>query len=106
VYQFHTRAKTGRVPQLDAAAPEAWVEIHPEDAKPLGIGDGDPVRIESARGAIQVPARLREITPGTVFVPFHYARRAANELTITAWDPVSKQPLFKLAAVRLHRIED
>jgi hypothetical protein len=47
-----------------------------------------------------------------VFVPFHYgywdrgapapdggAPRAANELTITAWDPVSKQPLFKVAAV-------
>ena len=29
--------------------------------------------------------------------------RAANELTITDWDPVSKQPLFKtaVAAVRL-----
>jgi ferredoxin-nitrate reductase len=87
LYQFHTRTKTGRVPQLDAAEPDAWVEIHPDDANKLGIGDGDPVRIESARGAIEAPARLREITPGTVFVPF-------------------QQPLFKLAAVRLHRIED
>jgi hypothetical protein len=45
-----------------------------------------------------------------VFAPFHYGYwdtsdgehlRAANELTITAWDPVSKQPLFKVAAVRV-----
>ena len=46
-----------------------------------------------------------------VFVPFHYGywdlgpdaepNRAANELTLTAWDPVSKQPHFKVAAVRL-----
>jgi ferredoxin-nitrate reductase len=105
IYQFHTRTKTGRVRELDAAAPEAWVELNPADAKALGVGDGETVRIESARGTIEAPVRLRDIDPGTVFVPFHYARQAANELTITAWDPVSKQPMFKLAAVRVARIE-
>jgi predicted molibdopterin-dependent oxidoreductase YjgC len=64
---------------------------------------GDRVRVESRRGAIVVAARVTGITPGTVFVPFHYAPRAANELTLTAWDPVSKQPLFKTAAVRVAR---
>jgi hypothetical protein len=49
-----------------------------------------------------------------LFVPFHYGywdaanpdqhARAANELTITDWDPVSKQPMFKTAAVRARRI--
>ncbi len=29
---------------------------------------------------------------------------AANELTITEWDPVSKQPIFKNAAVRVEKI--
>jgi ferredoxin-nitrate reductase len=106
VYQFHTRTKTGRVRELNDAAPEVWLELNPRDAKTYGIGEGDPVRVESARGAIEAPARLREIEPGTVFVPFHYAKQAANELTITAWDPVSKQPMFKLAAVRLRRIGD
>ena len=70
------------------------------------------MRVESPRGAIEAPARIGEIRPGVVFVPFHYgywdradagpgdaAGRAANELTITAWDPVSKQPIFKIAAV-------
>ena len=48
-----------------------------------------------------------------MFVPFHYGywdrrrrratTRAANELTLTAWDPVSKQPLFKSAAVAVER---
>lgn len=58
-------------------------------------------------------ARVSGVREGTVFVPFHYGdvdspggrRRAANELTITAWDPVSKQPQFKTAAVRLTRLE-
>jgi anaerobic selenocysteine-containing dehydrogenase len=105
IYQFHTRTKTGRVAQLDAAAPAVWVEVNPADAKEHGIADGERVRVESARGAIEAPARIADIRPGTVFVPFHYADQAANELTVTTWDPVSKQPMFKLAAVRLRRIE-
>jgi hypothetical protein len=67
-----------------------------------------------------VEARLRisGIRPATLFLPFHYgywdtpgghqptepAGRAANELTITDWDPASKQPLFKCAAARVERI--
>jgi anaerobic selenocysteine-containing dehydrogenase len=113
-YHFHTRTKTGRAGELDSAAPDAWVEISPPDAKQLGIAEGDLVRVESVRGAIEVPARVSNVREGTVFVPFHYgdadaARhggrpRAANELTITAWDPVSKQPQFKGGAVRLTRL--
>jgi hypothetical protein len=50
--------------------------------------------------------------PGVVFVPFHYGYwdapgadhdRAANELTITAWDPASKQPLLKVGKARVQR---
>jgi ferredoxin-nitrate reductase len=113
VYHFHTRTKTGRAPELDAAAPDVWVELHEADAERLGLEEGELVRVESPRGALEAPARLGRIRPGTVFVPFHYgawrnareAPRAANELTVTAWDPVSKQPLFKHAAVHLSRVE-
>jgi anaerobic selenocysteine-containing dehydrogenase len=55
-----------------------------------------------------------------VFVPFHYGYwdtsgsgpdqhapgRAANEVTISDWDPASKQPLFKTSAVRIERTAD
>jgi anaerobic selenocysteine-containing dehydrogenase len=110
VYHFHTRTKTGRAPELDAAAPDVWVELSAEDASDLGVADGDLVRVESPRGAMEGPARVGGIRPGTVFVPFHYGYwdrddgdrdRAANELTITAWDPVSYQPIYKVGAVRL-----
>jgi predicted molibdopterin-dependent oxidoreductase YjgC len=30
--------------------------------------------------------------------------RAANELTVTEWDPVSKQPVYKVAAVKVEKI--
>jgi anaerobic selenocysteine-containing dehydrogenase len=74
------------------------------------------VRIETPRGAIVAPARIVAARDGVIFVPFHYgywdtedgagpdgSARAANELTITAWDPVSKQPLFKTAACRVSK---
>jgi anaerobic selenocysteine-containing dehydrogenase len=101
------------------AAPDVWVELHPKDAAALGVGDGDGdiVRVSSARGNIQAQARLAGVRAGVVFVPFHYgywdrdsagpgedAPRAANELTLTAWDPVSKQPIFKTAAVRVEEL--
>jgi anaerobic selenocysteine-containing dehydrogenase len=114
VYQFHTRTKTGRAPQLNAAAPDVWVELNPADADRLGIAEGDLVAITSPRGTVQARARLCGIRPGVVFLPFHYGYfdvdpggrtpRAANELTITAWDPVSKQPIFKVAAVRVAKL--
>ncbi|MEH0970730.1 molybdopterin oxidoreductase family protein [Micromonospora sp. CPCC 205546] len=116
VYQFHTRTKTGRAPQLDRAAPDVWVELNPADAARLGIAEGDLVGVASARGGIQAPARLCGIRPGVVFLPFHYGYfdqaphertpRAANELTVTAWDPVSKQPLFKVTAVAVTKLAD
>ena len=113
VYQFHTRTKTGRARSLDAAAPDAWVELSPTDAARLDITEGDIVRVESPRGAIEVAARVGQVMTGAVFAPFHYGTwdaaalttegpgRQANELTMTVWDPVSKQPLFKVAAVRV-----
>ena len=118
MYHFHTRTKTGRAPELQAAAPDVWVEISAQDAEQLDVADGDVVEIRSRRGAIRAPARLTAIRPGVVFVPFHYGywdhgtpgptsrttARAANELTLTSWDPVSKQPMFKVAAVRVSRV--
>jgi ferredoxin-nitrate reductase len=114
VYQFHTRTKTARAPQLQAAAPEAWVELSPADAESLGVGEGDVVRVESSRGRLEAKARISGIREGVIFAPFHYGYfdsdgldgrpRAANELTITEWDPASKQPLYKVGAVRVTKI--
>lgn len=105
VYHWHTRTKTARTPELQEAAPHVWVELAPADAEPLGIGDGDVVRVESPRGRMEGPARLTGIKEGVVFVPFHYGDEAANELTITRWDPVSKQPIYKTSAVRVEKVD-
>jgi anaerobic selenocysteine-containing dehydrogenase len=85
-----------------------------KDADAHGVCAGDLVEVSSARGVIRGAARISGIREGVLFVPFHYGYwdaadpdqhdRAANELTITDWDPVSKQPIFKTAAVRMRRV--
>jgi anaerobic selenocysteine-containing dehydrogenase len=117
IYHFHTRTKTGRTPQLQAAAPDVWVECAAGDAQRLGIAEGDLAEVATPRGTLRAQVRISGIREGVLFVPFHYgywdtsgsapdgsAGRAANELTPTDWDPVSKQPIFKTAAARLTRI--
>ncbi|MCW2606185.1 MAG: fdhF [Frankiales bacterium] len=118
VYQFHTRTKTARSRSLHDAAPDAWVELSVADADQYGIAEGDVVRVESPRGAIEVRARVGQVMEGAVFAPFHYGSwdldalypgsqaRTANELTMTVWDPVSKQPVVKTAVCRVRKVRD
>ncbi|SRX92108.1 nitrate reductase [Pseudonocardia dioxanivorans] [Mycobacterium shimoidei] len=112
LYHFHTRTKTARAPQLQRAAPQVWVEVSEGDARRLGIREGDLVEVSTPRGCIICAARVSGIRDGVLFVPFHYGywdtdghdhHRAGNELTLTDWDPVSKQPIFKTAAAQLRR---
>ena len=103
-FQWHTGTMTRRTPNLEREAPEAYVEINPEDAFPLGIKDGDRVRVSSRRGEIELKARVTEgIMPGVVFIPFHYREAAANLLTGHFLDPISKIPELKVTAVRVEK---
>jgi anaerobic selenocysteine-containing dehydrogenase len=107
VYHFHTRTKTARTKELNAAAPEPFVEMSAEDAKRYQVREGGMVEIRSRRGRSRARCRIADVKAGTLFMPFHYGYfdagkgtgRAANDLTIAEWDPVSKQPYFKYAAV-------
>ncbi|WP_116452153.1 molybdopterin oxidoreductase family protein [Blastococcus litoris] len=119
LYHFHTRTKTGRAPQLQKAAPEVWVEMSAGDAADRGLVEGDLLEVTTPRGRVRAKLRVSGIRPGVLFLPFHYGYwdtagehappdgedgRAANELTLTDWDPVSKQPIFKTAAAQVERV--
>lgn len=101
---WHTGTMTMKAPELRRAQPEAFVEVTPFDAGQLGIKTGDLVRITSRRGEVVIKARVVD-TPraGMVFVPFHWADESSliNRVTIDAYDPGSKQPEFKVCAVKL-----
>ncbi|NOX53591.1 MAG: molybdopterin-dependent oxidoreductase [Planctomycetes bacterium] len=104
---WHTGTMTMKAEQLRRAQPEAFVEIHPDDAANLGIKSGDMVRITSRRGEAVIKARVVDTPrPGMVFVPFHWSDENSliNKVTIDAYDPGSKQPEFKICAVKLAKV--
>ena len=99
---WHTGTMSRRSKVLDELVPAGAIEIHPDDAERLGIGDGQPVRVISRRGQIQINARLTDrVVPGSLFLAFHYREAPANRLTIAALDPVAKIPEFKVCAVKI-----
>lgn len=105
LYHYHTGTMTRRVAGLESLAPEERVEINPVDAEELDVCSGDFVKIASRRGEVTARAAVTDRTPiGVVFMTFHYAESAANILTNTALDPMSKMPEVKVCAVRVERI--
>ncbi len=104
---WHTLTRTGHSPALMRRTPEPIVEINPRDARLAGVGDGEFVEITSRRGKAVAQARVTAtIREGTCFLPFHWGRRlgfykAANNLTLSARDPISHQPELKACAVRI-----
>ncbi|RSS58196.1 nitrite reductase [Streptomyces sp. WAC07061] len=103
VAQYQSGAQTRRVPELNAAAPGPFVELHPRLAARLGVTDGTPLAVTSRRGRAVAPARVTDaVRADTVFMPFHwYGEGRANTLTNPALDPVSRMPEFKVCAVRV-----
>jgi assimilatory nitrate reductase catalytic subunit len=106
VEHWHTRTKTGRIAVLEGLSPEAWVEVHPDDARTAGVRSGDFVRLMSSRGQVdRIRARVTAIVrAGEVFVPFHWDEQCVNRLTDDQFDPISREPNYKQCAVRLERL--
>ena len=104
LYHWHGGTMTRRS-KLNDIYPEATVEIHPTDADHLDIWDDEIIKVSSRRGEIKVKAIVTERSPrGMVFIPFHFAEAAANELTIDARDPKAKIPDYKICAVSITKI--
>jgi assimilatory nitrate reductase catalytic subunit len=72
-------------------------------AQKLGIASGDWVDVSSRRGKCTLRAQVvKTIRPDTVFIPYHWAGpKSANRLTISAQDPISHIPEYKVCAVRV-----
>ncbi|MCB1504976.1 MAG: molybdopterin-dependent oxidoreductase [Hyphomicrobiaceae bacterium] len=124
VYEhFHT-AKSNRSPTTRRLVPEMYVEIHPEDAKDLGIVDGDKLRVITRRGSLEARAQVgtnslvkparNNVPRGYMFGPWNLSvadsadpkknKWLANGITSRIWDPVSGQVDFKKGACRIEKI--
>jgi len=103
---WHTGTMTGRVPELKRAYPSAVCEMHPEDAKRLGIRNLQKVKITSRRGSIVLPVDLNgrgKAEKGNIFVAFFDEGKLINELCIDAYCPISGEPDYKKCAVKIEK---
>ncbi len=104
---WHSGSITRRVPELYRAIPDAWLFMHPDDAKARGLKRGMAVKLASRRGAIvtRVETQGRNRPPrGVVFVPWFDEGRLINKLTLDATCPISKQTDFKKCAVKIVKV--
>lgn len=99
--QWHTETRTAKSAILRSLSPkQLQLEIHPEDARRLGIRQRTAVRVISRRGEARAQALVTAtIGQGQVFLPMHHEE--TNRLTLPVVDPCSRQPAYKYCAVRV-----
>jgi len=124
VYEhFHT-AKSNRSPTTRRLVPEMYVEMHPDDAKDLGVVDGDMVRLVTRRGFYQARAQVgsnslvkpsrNSVPRGYFFSPWNLSvadsadprknKWLVNSTSSRVWDLVSGQVDFKKLACRIEKV--
>ena len=103
---FHSR--TYRMPWLAELEKIDKVEIHPKDASVLGIAQGEPVRLSTPFGSVELWADLRgECLPGVVNVYHGSESKDINYLLDAGYlDPVSGFPGFKSYCCKIERLGD
>jgi nitrate reductase NapA len=104
IEHWHTGTMTRNCKELRHANAGAVAELHADDAAALGVRTGDLVRLTSRRGAETFPAKIVPgARKGLVFLHMHDPERLCNRLTVDAVDPISKQPEYKICAVRAEK---
>jgi assimilatory nitrate reductase catalytic subunit len=105
--QWHTMTRTGLAADLCRHAPEPYVEIHPDDARALGLKDGALARVTTARAEAVAVAKVSDRQRrGSLFMPMHWTDAfapsgRANTLVAPNVDPTSGQPEFKHTPARV-----
>ena len=103
--QWHTQSRTGKSDILRKLYPsQAYVEIHPDDARKYRLRNNAPVIVRSRRGEIEANVYIAPtVQRGQLFMPMHYL--GVNRLTDSSFDPHSRQPNYKVSAVCLRAVK-
>ncbi len=105
LYHYNAATQTRRTAQLAEKQPEAWIEIHPRDAKMRGIGHGDQVEVTTKRGRVEVRALVsRQVRRGCIWMPMHFPEARANLLTNDQGDPITQTAEYKVCAAQVKRL--
>lgn len=118
VDHFCSGAVTRNIPWLNENSPEPFVEISKNLGQKIGVKEGDMVEVSSARGKVKVRAlvtdriqtyKVNGKDTETVGMPYHWGfaslspGASANDLTISALDPVSSIPEYKVCLCNVRR---
>ena len=75
-----------------------------EDAQKHQIEDGDMVCVESARGKVDIKARITdEVKPGVLSSTFHFPEIMLNNITSSEADSEAMCPEYKVVSVRIRK---
>ena len=89
-HMFHIGSYTQYAKALTDIGPECVAELHPEDAKTLGVNDGDRIVIESNTHKVEVPMVANTVTvKGMVYLPKNWVEIPVNMLRNGEEGPVS-----------------
>jgi len=103
-YHFGTGSRSSRSARLKRFCPEAFLELSGDDAKDLGISNGDKVKVISAQGELLTSTRVSDRLPrGLLYMPISFPASPVYELFSTIIDHQTKAPALKTCAVRLER---
>jgi len=105
LFHYHTRTQTDRAKLLHHEVPAGFVQINTDDAARLNIQNGEKIKLTSRRGEVETLAKVTDqVAPGVLMMTMHFGDAAANMLTNTALDPLSKMPELKHSAVKVEKI--
>ncbi len=102
----HYNVMTRFSDKLDAIRPHELAEINPVDAERLGLEEEGFMRVTSRRGSIVTRVTITDkVKPGSIFMTFHYRESPVNELTNSAFDPITKTGEYKVSAVKIEKVD-
>ena len=105
LYHYNAATQTRRVDGVTDKQDGNFIELSPNDATRLGLADGKPVRVSSRRGSVEAHVRVTDrVSPGRIWMPFHFAEARANLLTVPAGDVVTGTGEYKVCAARVEAL--
>ncbi len=107
LYHYNAATQTRRSDGLTTKQPEGFVEVHPKNARRIGLEDGQLVDVVSRRGRVRCRALVsRQVRPGSIWMPLHFPDVRANYLTNDAGDEVTGTAEYKVCAARLELVTE
>lgn len=93
------------IPFFHERMPRPWIEMHPQDARELGIGAGDLVEISNDVGVVQAVAYPTDaVKRNHTFLIFGQPKGVAGQLVSDHVDPATTIPYYKGAYADIRRL--